>query len=513
MNYYFQDSISEPVLKKYLERAVSAAFLVHSKTLGDDVRAIVNLGVKFLGRASGIWEPDSDDIEHFEKSRCLAEKVHQADPEIILQACLFEAVYFYENNFTIPSYVLEAFGLEKRERKFCVEDMLFLEKPEGFMFGEEGGIPDISRLETKLWFYYRATQYIEAGYEALHLGQIHLYCANDYGMLQMQELIRMIRDYAKKHARRGLVLLDAHSHGINIDGTLLLDYHAMPYTRVPLLETKEEKLVLVKEGYSEGGRNPNGWTAAAMPYLMEYDNWGGKVVRDFSALSYEERAYRDWFGYDQIGWFANQNKEDRQHFLEYTLKWTAIHNPNAFFQIPFRRTLNRAAISTEEGLQEYYQINTKGQDCPMGFGEEEFLKRIWGEERVLRERYANPPLIHRYGGEEEYDQETKMKLPERVIVYGGFQTQVGAVANDSNSEITRMYYMGDKKYRLAVVIPYKGRYDFAISTYGTLSATYCKDRFPRSGSSNKSYFETSKDNAVVVFHYQFLENIVEVEVV
>ena len=84
----------------------------------------------------------------------------------------------------------------------------------------------------------------------------------------------------KIHGRRHKILLDAHTHGVNIRGKLLFDYHAMPFTRMPLLEVPGEELVLVREGYSEGGENPNGWSAKTMPYLMEYDNWGGLVVDD-----------------------------------------------------------------------------------------------------------------------------------------------------------------------------------------------------------------------------------------
>ena len=94
-------------------------------------------------------------------------------------------------------------------------------------------------------------------------------------------------------------------------GKLLFDYHAMPFTRMPLLEVPGEELVLVREGYSEGGENPNGWSAKAMPYLMEYDNWGGLVVDDRKKIPREELAWRDWWGYDQIAWFANQPEESR----------------------------------------------------------------------------------------------------------------------------------------------------------------------------------------------------------
>jgi len=516
-DYIFDTTIKQEVLNNYLSRAVSAAFFIHTKTMEDDLRAIKNMGIKFVGRASGIWEPDENDEKHFLKSKELATRIHEIDEEIIVQACVFEAVYRYIENFKIPYYVYEAFGIEKEDRGFHFEEMRFPQKPKGFIWGEDGALPDIDRLETRLWFYYRATAYIDAGYEALHMGQIHLYTANDRGMVHMSELMEMIRDYAKIHGRRHLVLMDAHSHGINIRGKLLLDYHAMPFTRYPLPDRKGEKLVLVREGYSEGGISPSGWYADSMPYLMEYDNWGGKSIDDFEKFSYEERAWQDWWGYDQIGWFASQDQESQQKFLEYTYIWTAINHTNAHFQIPFRRSLSQAAISmvrADNGMtdiQDYYQINTKSPACPMGFSQEETIKILWEKGDTLRTIAGNPAGIIDYGARNTFDVETGMKLPEKMVVYGSFQPYVGAIANDSNSEVTRMYYIGDNTYTLSVVIPYAGEYDYAVSTYGTLSATYCFDTYPRSSSKNKGFFKIEQDNTVVRFRYRFMDNLVSIE--
>ncbi len=61
-------------------------------------------------------------------------------------------------------------------------------------------------------------------------------------------------------------------------------------------------------------------------------------------------------------------------------------------------------------------------------------------------------------------------------------------------------------------MPFAGTYDFSVATYGTLSATYQLDGYPRSGSSNKAHFTTEKDNMVVRFRYQFISNKVTVEI-
>lgn len=522
MDFVFDEKISREVLENYLSRCVTAAGLFESKTLTDDLRAIKEMGVKFLGRASGIWYMPMEDEEHFRLSRELAEKVHALDPGIILQACVFEWIVKRMEEIRIPDYVFKAFGVKPEERTFRMQEALFTDESSGYISrrddpSKNGGIPDLSRREAQMWFYYRATRYIDCGYEALHMGQVHLYTAHDPGMEKTARLFAMIREYARVHGRRHKVLLDAHTHGVNIRGKLLFDYHAMPFTRVPLLEVPGEKLVLVREGYSEGGENPNGWSAGTMPYLMEYDNWGGLAVEDRDSYSREELAWRDWWGYDQIAWFANQSEESRNHFLEYTYKWTEINNPNAYFELPFRRMLGDGAVTGiradngESYRQNYYQINRKSSDCPMGFSQEEIAKGLWATGQELRKKAANPEMIIRYGAREVYDEKTGMKLPEKIVVYGSFQPHVGAVKNDSNSEVTRMYYIGDNTYTLSMLMPFAGTYDYSVATYGTLSATYQEDRYPRSGSSNKAHFTTEKDNMAVRFQYRFITNEVTVE--
>ena len=89
MNFTFDQKIEKEVLENYLSRSATAAGLYQSETLSDDLRVIQKLGIKFLGRASGIWYMTEDDEEHFARSKKLADKEHEMDPEIILQACVF----------------------------------------------------------------------------------------------------------------------------------------------------------------------------------------------------------------------------------------------------------------------------------------------------------------------------------------------------------------------------------------------------------------------------------------
>lgn len=119
MNFTFDGNISREVLENYLSRSVTAAGLYESKTLEDDLRAIREMGVKFLGRASGIWYMTMDDEEHFRLSKELADKVHAQDPEMILQSCVFEWITRRMETVEIPDYVFEAFGMEPEHRCFA----------------------------------------------------------------------------------------------------------------------------------------------------------------------------------------------------------------------------------------------------------------------------------------------------------------------------------------------------------------------------------------------------------
>ena len=499
---YFDGSMPRTVLEYYLAHAATAQWIYLSDTLDDDIRVILRAGIKFLGRASGIWKAEMPDEEHFARSREAAEKIHAADPEIILQACIFEAVYREDLASTKnPARVFEAFGLEPEDRCFSYDDCVLT--PGGHM-------PDIAKTETQMWFYYRGISYIDCGYEAFHMGQIHLYTARDRGYRAIGRVLGMLRDYGRVHARRHKVIFDAHSHSLVVNGVSLLDYNAMPFTRYPVLDRPGERLVLVREGKSGGGISPEGVYEKALPFLYEYDNWGGKDLWAHRYLTTEERAWAQWWGYDQIAWFASQEEAARNTFLDYTFKWTAVNNPNAYFAFPLRRPL----VSGEE-VEDYpfYKLNNRSDACSDGFSQEDEAVRLLREGYGKYRAMANPSDLLDFGGRDVDDPETGVRLPEKVVLYGSFQPYVGAIANDSNSEITRMYYVGDGRYALAFVMPYAGEYDFGISTWGTLSACVCENGgYPYSGSSGKSKLEIPHDNAVIRITFAYMTNEITVDV-
>ena len=500
---YFDGSMPREVLEYYLSHAASAQWLFSSDTLEDDIRVILKTGLKFLGRAAGIWKGDGHDEEHFALARESAEKIHKADPEIILQACIFEVIYREDAEVVkIPAYVFEAFGLPAEDRCFRFDDCLFPKDS-----GAWSNMPDITKQETQMWFYYRGTRYIDCGYEAFHMGQIHLYCAHDKDLSCISKVIGMLREYGAVHARRHKVLFDAHSHSLVLNGKSLLDYNAMPLTRFPVLDRTGEKIVLVREGKSGGGISPEGVYEKSLPFLYEYDNWGGRDTYAHEHFGFEKLAWSQWWGGDQISWFASQNEKSRNKFLDYTFKWTAVNNPDGFFAFPLMRGIG----SGGDGNDSVYRLNNRSDKCPSGFSQEDEAARLLNKGYGYYREFANPSMLD-YGGKDVDDPETGVRLPEKVVLYGSFQPYVGARENDSNSEITRMYYIGDGKYSLSFILPYAGEYDMGVSTWGTLSACYCDDGgFPYSGDGGKSKFTVKDDNTVIRITFTYMTGEIKIE--
>ncbi|MBQ7598777.1 MAG: hypothetical protein IJU56_09385 [Clostridia bacterium] len=500
---YFDGSMPRKVLEYYLSHAASAQWISMSDTLDDDIRVVLKTGLKFLGRAAGIWKGDMPEEAHFAKVKAAADKIHAADPEIILQACIFEALYREDvEPVPVPAWVFEAFGLPVESRNFNYDACLF---PKGTDTWD--CMPDISQTETQMWFYYRGVRYIDSGYEAFHMGQIHLYTGHDRGCKGIGKVLSMLRAYGKEHARRHKVIFDAHSHSLVVNGHSLLDYNAMPFTRFPILDRPGEKLVLVREGKSGGGISPEGVYEEALPFLYEYDNWGGRDKWAYENQSYEERAWNQWWGGDQISWFGCQPEEERNKFLDYSFKWTAINNPDGFFAFPLMRGLGEGG----DGQSTTYKLNNRSDACPGGFSQEDAAAKLLHEGYDKFRALGNPSMLD-YGGKNEDDPETGVRYPEKVVLYGSFQPYVGAVADDSNSEITRMHYIGGGKYALSFVMPFAGDYDFAVSTWGTLSACVSTAHaFPFSGTGSKGALNIAEDNTVVRVVFDYMTNEITVE--
>ncbi len=383
--YQFQDRISKEVLENYLSRSTTYCDLLNPKelenlgsSLDESLRYLTRTGAKFIGRSIYMWGRESQLNSLLEQGKLAAEKVHQADPDIVLQACAFEIATDEVNTLAIPEWVFEEFKIPAEKRNFNLDSIRY---PPG-QYRDNWGrdsliIPDISRRETQMWFFYLIASYIDIGVEAVHFGQVEIMNKRDPENNSWYEVLGRVRNYARTHARRGFVICDGHvpSGGIVNDGKLLFDFHSFPL-RIEELDNGGQQGYLrvghVDSIYkrSKGGMTSSGWSCQSLPYLVEFDNFGRS--------GHEGEIYGEhWiWGYDEIGWFARQPKEYREMWLHYAWHWLKVNDPAGHLQMPGSRILH----SPVEG-KKWYWANNPSDAVPAGFGEEDIIKAIWESDK------------------------------------------------------------------------------------------------------------------------------------
>jgi hypothetical protein len=313
-------------------------------------------------------------LANLERARQQVPKLLAADPEMMLQACIFEIVTTQVEQVPVPEWALAAFGLPVEKRNFRYADMLY---PNGRLkdhWRVGNSVPDVSRPETKLWFYFLAASFIDAGFEAIHFGQTELMNGNDKGLEHYEQVLGLIRKYAAEHARRHMVICDSHvpSGGLVREGRLLMDFHSFPLRIMEVPDRPMEAILKVGfsdgiYGRSKGGVTPSGWTCEHLPYLVELDNWG------VSRTPGQAKAGSIWiWGYDEISWFAHLDEKRRADWLRYAWDWVGNTDPNGHLEMPGSRTMR----SPLDGRRWYY-ANKKSAAVPEGLGDEVAIKAIW----------------------------------------------------------------------------------------------------------------------------------------
>lgn len=343
--FQFEASMSKEVLRSFASRAITHQGLCVVGTSPDpifeeDLRMVCNMGAKYIGRAafyswSGNMTAEQIDT-HYRLAKERAAAVHAVDPEIILQAGIFEIAYEQTvNNTVIPAQVFEIFGVPAETRTFRYRDMVFPAGTRDVLYGMDtgigcwgdlsSGVPDITQLETKMYFYHCITRYIDAGYEAFHMGQAEKmmrYQGNDDAH-HWDAVLAPARAYAKTHARRGLALFDNHdaldSTGIMIGDRLLFDMQGagmVPDETVQEDGVQKCRITHYDDcrvswiGRSGGGRHPLGFDIEENFTIIEFDNYGPSSHPGVS----NPQEFFPW-GYDDVTWFALQPEWYRNQFL------------------------------------------------------------------------------------------------------------------------------------------------------------------------------------------------------
>jgi hypothetical protein len=381
-DYRFDGAMSEEVLRSYLSRSMTVMYLLTGQgDLDDNIRMLKECGVKFAGRALYNWGREQGGESALPKKLAQAKenaaKIHAADPEIILQACVFEIVSEDVNNLPIPASVFEALGQPVEARNFRYEAMTYPSGRGVNQWGRGASVPDVSRSETKLWFYYLAAAYLDAGCEAIHFGQAELMNGNDRDFAHWAEVLDKVRACAKGHARRHFVLCDAHvpHGGLVREGKLLLDFHSFPLRIEEVADHPRQGRLSVGYtdalyGRSKGGITPSGWTCEHLPYLVEFDNYGRSRQPGQAGMG------KFWvWGWDEMTWFSQQPEEYRNRWLGDAVQWLRDHDPAGYLQMPGMRCLSGAANG-----KRFYYVHRASAATPDGFGQEGAIRKIWTEE-------------------------------------------------------------------------------------------------------------------------------------
>lgn len=372
--FQFDGKISRPVLESYLARSICMEGMLQGRgNLEDNIRMLKYTGAKYIGRALCLWNAENDFTNNVARARAAVPLVRAADPDIVLEACVFETVSPRVNQISIPGWVFKAFGLPVETRNFRFEEMIY---PEGQRrpMGRNAQVPDESRLETRLWFYYQAITYIDLGCEGIHFGQVEIMNHNDPDNAHWANLLAMVRDYAAHHARRHMVLCDGHtpSGGLMHAGDPLLDFNAFPL-RIMEVSDKPQEAIL-KLGFSDGlynrskgGVTFSGWKCDHLPYLVEFDNYG--VSRHPGEPNAQGEFNWVW-GYDEITWFAHQTRDYRAHWLQYAWDWVRHTDANGWLEMPGSRTASSPEIH-------WYFANDPSPAVPTGLGDESAIRSVW----------------------------------------------------------------------------------------------------------------------------------------
>ena len=379
--FRFDGKISRAILENYLARSITMEGMLNGHgDLKDNTRMLTELGAKYIGRALCLWGAERDFLNNIARAKEQIPQVLAADPEMILEACVFETVSAKVNDVAIPDWVFTGLGQPAEQRNFRYDDMIY-PKGQRRPMGRNAQVPDVSKLETQLWFYYQAISYIDIGCEAIHFGQVEIMNKNDRDNAHWAKLIGLVREHASKKARRHMVLCNGHvpTGGLMHKGQPLLDFHSFP---LRIMETPEKpQEAILKLGFSDGlynrskgGLTVNGWSCDQLPYLVELDNYG---VSKHPGKPNEKGEFNWVWGYDEITWFAHQTLEYRSNWLQYAWNWVRTTDTNAFLQMPGSRT----AVSPDT---RWYFANNPSAATPTGLGDEAAIQAVWASHSIPR---------------------------------------------------------------------------------------------------------------------------------
>jgi len=352
----FKNVMSRTQLESYLSRSMAAEFdSLHRgmKEYYDLINFAAKYDARYLGQCRYMGYVNALPINYgFFDS--VAAIVHDIDSVYamngllrpIVEGAIFESIPKDVDSIWINADVTAAYGVAPRP--FNYDSMKYIGDTT-----EVGNItPDMARTETQMYFYFLATQYLRAGIEALHMGQILLEDTTDTMHVATWDLNNKIRTFAKNY-NRGLVLITADNLGLylNKSDTAIYDFNSSP-ARVTgyysgndstwnsmwdYFESKYggpgvlEYTSCSPYGKMKGGLCYFGWYADTLPYMVKMDN---TLTNNCNCLS--RGGCWNVYGFDESSWFVLQTEDYRNQWLCYAYNRVKQLDPNANYRLPGR---------------------------------------------------------------------------------------------------------------------------------------------------------------------------------
>ncbi|RAK68267.1 hypothetical protein [Hymenobacter edaphi] len=278
-------------------------------------------------------------------------------------------------------------------------------------------MPDVTKLEARMWLYYRACSYLASDIEALHMGQWNLVASRDAAGLDgaapyahTKELFDKIRAFAangapgfaqpnqRRGARRGFVVLDFHSRTPLLYGAGtpaeqdLFDFYSYPIGASEIVTGGPTAVNSGNSFYAfpvwgitmvnnSCAAKYNGGGALGSPrnprlFLIELDN--SESEAGAPRLPQPGENPQMW-GWDQITWFAKQPCAYRSDWLRYAYLWLKRNTPGTYLEMPGRRGLSA------DWLHRQYQFNDTRRAAPYSVClaapnvtlEQQRIKELW----------------------------------------------------------------------------------------------------------------------------------------
>ena len=159
-NYHFDKTMTREVLENYLSRSISMEGVFNGRgDLDDNIRMIKSIGAKYIGRSLCLWNGEANFMGNIERAKQQVAKALAADAELILEACVFETVSPGVEQIPIPDWVFTALSQPVEKRNFNYTPMIYAAPEQRRPMGRNAQVPDESRIETQLWFFYQAATY------------------------------------------------------------------------------------------------------------------------------------------------------------------------------------------------------------------------------------------------------------------------------------------------------------------------------------------------------------------